>query len=349
MQFNEFNLSTLLGLLASKKRVIIRNALIAGVAGFLIGWSIPKEYESSASIIPESSEQSSSSGLSALSSMAGIDLGNGTDAIGPDLYPVVVTSNKFIVDLLYTPVETIEGDVKTDLLTYLTEHNDEPWWGVATRAVGKAMKAIVPKPKRKASHGPDQRIDPQCLSEEEGMLIEGIKGAVYCQSDDKTGLIYVSFRSQDPLVSKIVVDTIMQHLQDFITEYRTSKARIDLQHYKLIEQETLEKYEQAQKAYADYCDTHMGNLLQAYQGEMEALETELSVAMSAYTQMKQQVQAADAKVQEQTPAFTVVELSSVPPKHCAPHKSLMAIAWCFLALIGTIGWYYVRLLFGKEQ
>ncbi len=347
MQFNEFSFSTLWRLLCGKRKVILRNCVIAAVVGFLIAWCIPKEYESSASIIPETGLTADASSLSAITSMAGININEGEDAIGPDLYPTVVASDRFIVDLLYTPVETIDGEVSTDLMTYMKRDTSHPWWAYGRIWMGKLMKALNP-PKDYNKRGASERIDPERLSIDDEMMIEGLKSAINCQMDEKTGMIYISFRSQDPLVSKIVVDTVMSHLQEFITAYRTSKARNDLRHYQQIEEETRQKYDEAQRAYARYCDSHMGTLLQAYQSEMEALETELSVALNSYTQVKQQVQLAEAKVQEKTPAFTEVESASVPARHSYPHKMLMAIAFAFLAGVVTVGYYYVRLLFAKE-
>ncbi len=347
MRFNEFDLSTLLHLLRKKLKVIVWCTIIAAILGFLIAWCIPKEYESSASIIPES-EVPENSGLSALTNMAGIDLGNGEDAIGPDLYPTVVCSNRFIVDLLYTPVQTIDGKVDTDLITYLKEYTHRPWWGNISKSIGNMMKKLNP-PAQYNAREEGERINPERLSIEDERMLEGLKNSIDCNMDDKTGMINIAFRTQDPLVAKTIVDTLMVHLQDFITAYRTNKARIDLEHYLEIEEETRQKYDETQRDYARYCDTHMGSLLQAYQSEMEALETEMSVALTAYTQVKQQVQLAEAKVQEKTPAFTIVETASVPPRHCSPHKLLMAIAFAFIACFCTIAWYYVRLLFGKDE
>ncbi len=349
MQFNEFDFATLLRLLQSKRRRILWNCLIAAVVGFLLALCIPKEYESSASIIPETGMTGENGGLSSLSNLAGINLNlNETgDAIGPDLYPTVVESNRFLVDLLYTQVHTIKGDVDTDFMTYMRKHTRRPWWGYGRIWMGKLMKALNP-PEDINARGEGERINAERLSREDEMLIEGLKGAINCQMDDKTGMINITFHAQDPLVAKTIVDTLMLNLQEFITDYRTQKARNDLRHYQQLEQETREKYDAAQKAYADYCDSHMGaTLLQAYQSEMEALETELNVALTSYTQVMQQVQLAEAKVQEKTPAFTVVDVASVPPRHSSPHKLLMAIAFAFLAGFNTVAWFYVRMIFGK--
>lgn len=348
MEINHFTISDLLKLYRRKAKRIICFALLAGLAGYLLGWCIPKEYRSEASIIPESNEGEAIGGAGALADMAGISLNRGTDAIGPELYPNVVASRKFLVDMLYIPVQTLDGKVKCDLKTYLTEHTDQPWWGKAKMTVLAGIKKIAGG--KKSTGNEDRRIDPERLSEEDEALIEGLQYAIGCQMNDVSGVIYVSFQCQDPLVTKTVVDSVTHRLQEFITDYRTSKARVDLKHYQEMEQETKVAWEQASQAYAEYTDSHKGtNLLQAYESQRDALENEMQLALTAYNKMKQQVQLAEAKVQERTPAFTVLEVAGVPARHCAPRKSMMALGWMFLCGVGLMGWYYVRLLLGKEQ
>ncbi len=349
MQINQFSMSTLLATLNKRKKHIICISILAATVGFFLGMCIPKEYRSESSIIPESNEENSLGGASALASMAGVNLNSGVDAIGPELYPDVVASNKFLVDMLYTPVQTADGKVKADLLTYLTKHTSQPWWSTGKAAFFKMLKSIIGSKKTKTAQAADYRIDPEHMSEEEAALVEGLKYAIGCQMNEKSGVIYVSYQCQDPMVAKTVVDTVTQRLQQFITQYRTSKARVDLKHYQELEEEAKAEYDRTLKAYADYCDSHKGNLLQVYESQRDALENEMQLALQAYTRMKQQVQMAEGKVQEKTPAFTVLEPASVPSRHAAPHKMMMAIMWGFLACVGSTGWYYVRLLLGKEK
>lgn len=348
MEINHFSINDLISLLRRKARQIIGFALLAGLVGYLLGWCIPKEYRSEAGIIPESNEGEALGGASALANMAGISFGSGVDAIGPDLYPSVVASKKFLVDMLYTRVQTLDGKVQCDLKDYLTKHTDQPWWGKAKMAVVKGIKSILGL--KKNSGNGEKRIDPERLSEEEEALVDELQYAIGCQMNEASGVIYVSFQCQDPLVAKTVVDSVTYRLQEFITDYRTSKARVDLKHYQKLEQKTKTKWENTLQAYAEYTDSHKGtNLLQTYESQRDALENEMQQALTAYNQMKQQVQLAEAKVQEKTPAFTVLDVAGVPARHCAPRKSLMALGWMFIIGIGMTGRYYVRLLLGKEQ
>lgn len=348
MELNYFSISDLIKLLRRKAKRILCITLLAGLTGYLLGWCIPKEYQSEASIIPESSDAESMGGAGALANMAGISLNSGVDAIGPNLYPNVVASKTFLVDMLYTPVQTLDGSVQCDLKTYLTKHTDAPWWAKAKSTVFRGIKKII-KPK-KAKGDPNKRIDPERLSEDEEELVKRLQYTIGCQMNDASGVIYVSYHCQDPLVTKTVVDSVTHRLQKFITDYRTSKARVDLKHYQEMEQETKIAWEKSIQAYADYTDTHKGtNLLQVYGSQRDALENEMQQALDAYNKMKQQAQLAEAKVQEQTPAFTVLDVAGVPARPSSPRKMMMGIGWMFIAFIGMSGWYYVRLLLGKEQ
>ena len=166
-----------------------------------------------------------------------------------------------------------------------------------------------------------------------------------CKVDDESGVVGVSVTTQDPLVSMQIADSVVNHLQDFITRYRTSKACNDLVYYRGLEKEAAAKYELAKRKYAAYCDSHQDLALQSYRTEQESLENELQMAFTAYSQIRQQVQMAEAKVQEKTPAFTMLEDSSVPNAPVAPRKVLILFGCIFLGVLGTLGWIYVRLLF----
>lgn len=44
-------------------------------------------------------------------------------------------------------------------------------------------------------------------------------------------MISISVEAQDPLICATLTDTVQNRLQQFITDYRTSKARKDLEYY----------------------------------------------------------------------------------------------------------------------
>ena len=187
------------------------------------------------------------------------------------------------------------------------------------------------------------------MSREEANLVESVKGSIGCKMNDQTLIIDLYATAQDPFIAKTLVDTIMLKLQNFIIDYRTNKARVDLEYYKGLEEKAFQAYIRASNVYARYCDSHKGTVLQAYLSEQERLENDLSMALETYTQVKQHVSSAEAKLREKTPAFTIMEKASVPNLHSAPKKLMIAIAFLFVALIGTIFYYYFKLLYSKKE
>lgn len=341
---NEFDLRTLFRTIKASRRIVLINCCIAFVVGVIISFSIPKEYSASCTLAPESYDGSDAGGLSSIASMAGISSGSGMDAIGPELYPNVVSSNDFIVDLLYVKILTIDGK-SMKYLDYLKKETKHPWWYGIKKAMGALMKKINPQPQFTNPVGEDEKINPERMSREDEMMVKSLKDMISCSINDIDNTICIRAIAQDPLVAKLMVDSVSEHLQNFVTLYRTNKARIDLEYYKNIQDETWAQYETAQQAYADYCDTHVSIFMQAYETQRDALENEMSIAMNAYSQTKQQVQKAMEKVQENTPAFTTIEKASVPNKHDSPRKILITLALMFVTLICTLGWIYIKLLY----
>ena len=70
-------------------------------------------------------------------------------------------------------------------------------------------------------------------------------------------------------------------------------------------------------------------------------------AFTAYTQMKQQASMAEAKIQERTPVFTIIDDAAVPNRPTSPKKIMLLMAFLFVGIVGTAAYYYLRLLFSK--
>lgn len=339
---NEFSIKTLVNALLAFKKQIFINLCIAGVLGLVVAFSIPKEYLAETGVVYEVSDDASLGGLSSMASMIGVSLGSSTDAIGPDLYKDVITTNKFIVELLPIKVETMEGEQMT-FAEYLKNKTRLPWWSAAIKGTIKMIKSVFSAPKTDA----EETLNPKMLSIEQEAMIKGLRGVINCAINEKTGVITLGFSAQDPLVATTMVDTIMIKLRDAITAYRTNKARLDYTYYQELEQQALEELEQRRMAYVKYSDANQDIRLQSYLTQLSKLENDFQIATSAYTQIKQQLQLAQAKVQESTPAFTILQDSSVPNRANSPKKVLILFAFLFVTFIGSIGYVYVKLLFKK--
>ncbi|MCF0235950.1 MAG: chain-length determining protein [Bacteroidaceae bacterium] len=344
---HEFDFKTLLATYRKKWFWFPINILISCFIAIFLALSMPKTYTSTVRLVAETQKENALSGsMGALASMAGVNLPNSEDAISPDLYPDVVSGNQFLIELLGTPVQTKKGVPYTSYLEYTQKEGKMAWWTSALKATIKGLVSLI-KPQDAAGLKVNTRINPAQLTLKEEEIVKQMRKSIVCSIDNKTGVISLKATTQDPLVSKMLVDEARAKLQAFIIDYRTTKVRFDLQYYKSLEKQLNEKYVKAKQKYASYADAHLDVSLKSYTTVESDLENEMQLAFNAYTQMKQQVMTAEGKVQEKTPAFTTVESSQVANKASSPRTLLMLAAFVFLSTMGTALWFYFRLLTNK--
>lgn len=348
LKINRFDFITFINLVRRRKKRILLSALIGGALGVFFAFCIPKVYSSSVTLAPEMQDDEKS-GMSALASAAGLNMGQGMDAIGPMLYPDVVSSTSFLVGLVDVQVATADGSLTTTYYDYLKNHTKMTWWGSLMSEFGKLMAKINPPKDFGGKRADDGKIDPARMSIEDYNLIEGMRNNIGCNMDEMTGIVTISVKAQDPNVALMMVDTVKQHLQAFVTEYRTSKARQDAEYYWQLKMQAREEYEEAQRKYAEYTDAHQNTILQAYITQQERLENDMQLAMDNYQQLSVKSQAAEAKIQETTPAFTVLEGATLAHKADSPKKMLMTLGFMIVAVVITIMRLYLKLLFVKDD
>ena len=298
-------------------------------------FSQPRYYDASESLAPEIVDVSAGGGLSSLASSFGINIGMGLsqDAIYPVLYPDLIQSKQFLVSLFDVRVKTLDGTVECDLHTYMLRHQKDAFYNYPKSWLRKKIKEW--KNGNKPAVKINNDINPFILSEQDMMLTEALGGMIRCQVNKKTDVVTISVRSQDPLVSATLADSVCERLQNVITDYRTSKARTDVEYYTKITEEAKKDYDRSVAKYSNYCDTHQGAVLQVYASERDKLENEMSMLYTTYQAMQTQLQAAKAKLQERTPAFTILQCSTVPVKPAGPKRLFFVIAMLFLSTICT--------------
>ncbi|MBP1614211.1 MAG: putative protein involved in capsular polysaccharide biosynthesis [Bacteroidetes bacterium] len=337
----------------SGRKLIFKACGVAAVIGIVVGISIPKEYSTSVTLAPETSSKTSSGNMGALAAMAGINLNSssGEDALSPELYPDIVSSTPFLTDLFNVKVATKDGALQTTLYTYLDKHQKSPWWSAALsapfKALGWSLSLFRDEPKQEAQ----SRLNPFSLTQDQANIAQQLSRRITVSIDKKTGVTTLTVMMQDPLISAALTDTVMCSLQNYITEYRTNKARHDLAFTEKLYKEAKHNYYTAQQKYAYSADGNLNVVMQSFRAEQERLQNEVTLAYGVYNQVAQQLQMAKAKVQEITPVYTVVQPATVPLRPVKPNKIMIIIGFVFLAGIGSVGWilFIKDLLKGRRK
>lgn len=350
MEEQEIDLIDLARRIWKERKLILKSCGWAVVVGLVVGFSIPKEYTAKVTVAPETANngKTMSGGLSALAGMAGIDLGSmqNNDALAPELYPDIVKSIPFSVEMFDVKVTDIDGELNTTVYEYLKEHQKKPWWGYVMGAPFMALRWVT------GGFGGDDEnkemdntVDPFRLTNEQSAIIGELGKRITVEVDQKTSVIMISATMQDPLIAATLTNEVMNKLQDYITEYRTNKARKDLEYTQKLYEESMENYHKLQQEYAQYVDRNHNVSLRSAQTYQERLKNEMELAFNVYNQTAQQLQVAKAKVQEDTPVYTVVEAATVPLRASKPMKMMILIGFVFLAGMGSCGW----ILFGENM
>lgn len=330
----------------AERRWILKCCGYAVIVGLVIAFSIPKEYTATATIAPELSDGKSGGGLSSLAAMAGINMNasSSADAIYPDLYPDIVSSTPFITELFDVHVESLNAKIDTTLYGYIDDYQRSPWWSAVTSAPFKVLGWIISIFKDKEEPRDNAKLDPFHLTNEEADVVRALSQRISVFVDKKTGLTTLSVTMQDARIAACLTDTVMSQLQNYVTEYRTNKARKYFQFQQSLFERKKKEYEKAQEEYAKFADANKNIILLSYRVEQERLENDMRLAYNVYTSVAQQLQMAEAKVQEITPVYTIVEPATIPIRAAKPNKAMVLIGIVLLVGVGCVGW----ILFGKK-
>lgn len=328
------------------RKLLFKVGGIAAIVGVIIALTTPKEYTVNVTLAPELGNSRRSSSLSSIASMLGVggmSMGSDADALNVTLYPNVVASTPFIIDLLDTPVQTLdEEEPDTTLVEYL-KTNKVNLLGTIMSLPGRAIGAVFSLFKD-AEEEVEKEINPFQLTRSEARSVGKLRSLITASVDKKTGVTSVSVTMQDPLVAALVTDTVLNKLKEYIINYRISKAEEDCKYFEKLYDESKANYHKAQQAYAEYLDANKNIVLRSVQIEGERLQNEMNLAFSIYNQMAGQLQLGRTKVQEAKPVFAIVEPASVPLLPSGTSRKMILIGIVFLAVAGAAAW----ILFGQD-
>ena len=337
--------------LMDEYKVILKWCGVAVILALIVGFSVPKKYTVVSRMSLESSSGGVSSGgsLSSLAGLAGINLGSltsSTDAMSPELYPEILTSTPFVLELFPKTVkfEDRKGEHVITYYEYVRDYMKKPWWNAVIHfpmdALGWVIGLFQPK-KDKVKEAEKEfdfaNIDLSHLTMGQFAVAGEIRRNIAWSVDKKTSVIRLSASAQNPDVAMQISGDVIKLLQDYLIEYRTEKARRDLDYYQQLYDEAKTDYYKTQQRFADFQDRNQSLITQRGKAEQERLRNEMTLSYSLYTSCSQQVQAAKAKVQLDTPVFNVID----PPQYPffgKPRKVTLIAAFVFFGAILSALW-----------
>jgi len=349
---DEIDLLELAKTIWSKRMFIVKVVALGAVIGVIAALLSPKEYKSTATLMPEYSTESqggASSLLRQYGGLLGVSGGSYTsnsNAIRVDLYPNIVQSTNFQLKLMDQPFYFSDINQEATLFDYYTELNSPGVLGVLESYTiglpGKILGAILPK-KELMTTVPGDTNESMVLnlSKEEFEVISTLRQKITASLDEESGIVSVSVTLPDNIAAAAVTEYTIKELTEYLTEYRTEKVLRDLT---FVEEQlaTAEaRFEEAQLTLAEFRDSNQGMLSARAQTEEQRLNSEYQIAFNLYNGLTQQYEEAKLKVQEETPVFKTLEAVHVPLED-ETSGAMILIVFIMLSGIGSIGWIFVH-------
>ncbi len=332
-----------------KWKTILLWMVVAGAIGVFIGFCTPKVYSVSSKLSPELMSRVNSSSLSSLASLAGVSmssLSGNSDAIRPDLYPEIISSVPFIVDLFEVPVQIVEkkDTVRTSYYDYIENHQKRAWWSVVLGVpfdvlnwVKGLFSSEEEEEEENLENGAVPPVDSFHLTKKQDGVVRAIQKKISATVDRKTYMLTIVVEDQDKVVAADVSRQIIDNLKRYITSYRTEKARRDLEYYEGLYNDAKADYMAAQKEYAWYFDANHGTVSRISQVKLLQLQNEMNLKYSVYSTASQQLELAKAKVQQETPVVATLQPPTVPLKG-RPSKFRLLITYSFFGFFLSLVW-----------
>ncbi len=340
------DLGAIVSRLWERRMAFVKVLPVALVLSVIYIFPQPRYYRAEVSLAPETGGTELSGGLASIASSFGFNLGglSSNDAIYPLLYPELFESPQFLVSLFDIEIRTADGELQCDYYTYLKDHQKKNPYTKPFKDASRWVKSLFVSPK-KSVLGDGAGINAFSLSERDYGIMEGMKDKIICSNDKQTDVTTIKVEAQDALVCALLADSICARLQDFLIQYRTRKARMDLAYYQSLSDSALLEYEASAKQFSDFCDANKNIFRQADMTRKDQLQNDLSMKQATYQAYQAQVQAMRSKVQEKTPAFTMLKSATVPIKPAGPKRVLFMLGMCILAGLVTSVWLVRDLIF----
>ena len=341
----EIDLMDVLRKIICIRKTLYKAAGVGVIIGIIVYLSIPKQYTVNVTLSPEMGGSKSGNGLVGIAASflgSGVSSGDSSDALNASLSSEIVSSTPFLLELLSIDIPAPDGNGNMVLDTYLDDQSS-PWWnyviGFPNMLVG-GVKSLFSEGTLDTLENVGRRGTLE-LSQEQNTKVNVLRNSVKASIDTKTAITNVSVSLQSPKVAAVVADSVVHKLQEYITDYRTSKVKDDCAYLEKLFKERQREYYTAQKKYANYVDTHDNLVLQSVRTEQERLQNDMSLAYQIYSQVANQLQVARAKVQEEKPVFAVVEPAIVPLNPSGMKLMIYVIVFVLFSITTTIVWKFL--------
>ena len=340
---DEIDVVELLKKVYKEKKLIFKYSFVAAIAGIIFALFQPNQYTASTTFIPQLSSdvKTGTSSLSGLASLAGINLSGmeGSSEFPPSLYPQVVESVPFRLDLLSSNIQIDNNNLK--LREYILDDMS------SFNLLGTIKDYTIGLPSLiigffKSDEFSQDFSSIYSLSEEDNQLFEKLSDVFSLSINDKEGFITMSFNDKNKKVAAQVAQTAETLLQKKIIEFKVKSSKELLDFTTNQYDQKKEAFEKLQDERAVFVDKNINISSTLFKNKLSRIESELNIAQTVVQQLASQVEQAKLQVNKDTPVFTTIKPVTVPFAKSSPSRSLTVIIFLFLGFVLSSGYVLIK-------
>ncbi|MFT7155825.1 MAG: hypothetical protein ACI8Q1_000828 [Parvicella sp.] len=317
---NTVDILVLLSVIWSERNLILKFVIIGVLFGIFLVVIAPKNYKSSAMLIPE--ENASQGGASGLIEKYGglLGIGGGIDfnsnnSIPLQLFPEIVGSLPFQLKLLNQKIYFKNLDTTVTSFQFFSEINKPSLTSIIMQyTVGLPGKLLNSLGDREEKPLPDGfKLDSILeISKGQMKIIESFRKRVVISLDDEAGVIRLTVEMPDEYASANLTMEAIHLLKDYVVIYNTRKATSDLAFIFEQYNNARSNFESANKELALFLDQNINLNTAKARMQEELLRSKYNLSFDIFTSMSQQLEQAKFVLQEQTPVVSILEPAQVP-------------------------------------
>lgn len=322
------------------KKILAKSVTVFFLFGIVMAFGSKVEYEALCKLMPESQEglKPNLGGLGSLAGIAGINLEMGSSgALTPKLYPQVAHSVPFLLKVLDEPIHFSKHDTVTTSYNYFNEIDRPSFVSYIFKyTIGLPGQIRMLFTRSNPVYQIDKKEDQNDvirLSKEDHNLLNGFRTKISVEVDNTTGIIKIAATMPDPVAAAEITKLCVDVLTEYITSYKTEKAKRNLLFIQERFSESKIKFEVSQKKLADFNDRNINVITSTAKTESQRLQNEYNINFEVYKGLATQLEQAKIKVKEETPVFTILEPVRVPVYKSNPNRKLIAAISISLGLL----------------
>ena len=359
---DEIDLVDLFRKLWVKRKFILTVTGIFLLIGLFVALVSPVSYTASCTVVPQSGENKSG-GLSGVAAMMGVNLGTAMMSEGtlsPHIYPEIVKSVPFTLEIMQTPIATKRSNGKEiTLYEYYTnkQYQDKNVLSSIKKYTLGLPGVLLGSFRKKspveetAFHADSTTV--YTLNEKEKKVYEAIQGALRVSVNPKEGYVSLSYSFPEAKPAAEVTDNLYRTLEKYVSSFKSEKLEDNLQFVEESYETARQDFLQAQSRLAAFQDANRGLATATARSTEMRLQSEFNIAFSVYSELAKQREQARIAVKENQTILTLVNPAVVPHEKSAPRRSIILVGFLFLGIATAFGWVqgkpYVQKIFKEIE